>query len=112
MPLDSTMLFAHIGDQYQFVPQIVAPKQAPDEAVWLLYQGDYLVGREAAGGGILPLVAGLPRAVGIEPCARSILAPGRLATRSCIAFQVKLASVLYCPRCDRTRFAQLVWLVE
>jgi NAD+ diphosphatase len=61
------MLFAHIGDQYQFVPQIVAPRQAPDEAVWLLYQGDYLVGREAAGGGILPLVAGLPQAMGIEP---------------------------------------------
>lgn len=67
MPLDSASVFALIGDQYQFVPQIVSPNQSPDEAIWLLYQGDHLIGREAAGGGILPLAGIQPLALGIEP---------------------------------------------
>ena len=44
MPLEPASLFAFVGEQSQFVPQIVPPADAPEEAVWLLYQGDHLIG--------------------------------------------------------------------
>lgn len=66
MPLDLSSLLALTADESQFMPQIVPPKQPPSSAVWLLYQGDLLVGWQAASGSILPLVVALPQAVGIE----------------------------------------------
>jgi NAD+ diphosphatase len=66
MPLDPASLFAFVGEQSQFVPQIVPPNEGPAEAIWFLYQGDHLVGWERSGGGILPLVGKLPQDMGIE----------------------------------------------
>lgn len=71
MPLEPASLFALVGEQSQFVPQIVPPAEAPDEAVWLLYQGDQLIGWSTEGGregtSILPLTGKMPQAAGLEP---------------------------------------------
>jgi NAD+ diphosphatase len=67
MPLDPASLFAFVGAESQFVPLIVPPTEAPEEAIWLLYQGDQLVGWGGEGGGILPITATLPQAAGLEP---------------------------------------------
>jgi NAD+ diphosphatase len=67
MLLDSSSVFAVTGGNCHFMPQIVAPMQPAGNAVWLLYQGDHLVGWQTAAGGILPLVAASPQAIGVEP---------------------------------------------
>lgn len=67
MPLDPASLFAFVGAESQFVPLIVPPPETPEEAIWLLYQGDQLVGWGGEGGGILPVTAKLPQVAGLEP---------------------------------------------
>jgi NAD+ diphosphatase len=66
MPIDSTSIFAFVGDKADFVPQIVPPVEAPVTALWFLYQGDRLIGHPAEGG-LLPLVAATPALVGLDP---------------------------------------------
>ena len=67
MPLEPASLFAFVGAESQFVPLIVPPTETPEEAIWLLYQGDQLIGWGEEGGGILPITAKLPQAAGLDP---------------------------------------------
>jgi NAD+ diphosphatase len=67
MPLDPASLFSFVGAESQFVPLIVPPPETPEEAVWLLYQGDQLIGWGGDGGSILPIAAKLPQVTGLDP---------------------------------------------
>jgi NAD+ diphosphatase len=66
MPLNSASVFAFVGDNSDFVPQIVPPDAKGDAALWFLYQGDRLIG-QGADGGLLPLVASSAAAAGLQP---------------------------------------------
>jgi NAD+ diphosphatase len=68
IPMDfpSSTAFAIVGETGAFVPQIVPPPAPRGAAVWLLYQGERLVGR-TTGEGSLPLVVANPEAHGLHP---------------------------------------------
>jgi NAD+ diphosphatase len=60
MTFDAYDVFAHVSERHEFVPKISAPQGARGRAIWLLYQGDLLVGAEtgaASGAALAPLVA-------------------------------------------------------
>lgn len=63
---DPSAVFTFVGERAEFVPRIAPPDGAPGAALWFLYQGDRLIG-EAADGGLLPLLAATPEALGLRP---------------------------------------------
>lgn len=91
MPLEPASLFAFVGDQSQFVPQILPPAEPPEEAIWLLYQGDHLLGWGGEGGPILPLIGKLPQAAGIEPLRTQYLGYWLAADRHLHCFSGEVA---------------------
>jgi NAD+ diphosphatase len=66
MALVTSSLLALIGDHHTFVGGIAPPVPPPAHAVWLLYQGDRLIGLESPEG-LLPPVGAAPAEWGLAP---------------------------------------------